>query len=544
MADNEYLRFLQTLKTEDISSGVRKIANVVLGNLDDLQPLGTAQSQRVKKIAKLASETWPELSENIEDLPNEKGNSNDFIKRLKSIKVGPFRGFAKEETLSLNSSLVLIYGPNGTGKSSFCEALEYGLLGSVEEAQIKRFANQPNYFKNAHVNKFASPFIVGINESDQEVNVSPNEALYRYCFIEKNRIDNFSRIAAQAPAKQTELISSLFGLDSFYSFVKNFSREIYSRHLDLEGQKGLELKEKQKEIEIYANNIEDNEQLLTSQSAAEAELAHKFKPGTTFEQLVIALGTDDTPGEIQALEAELQDKHSAPTGLTLGALESAKDEVESSYQKLTAKAVELSNASEGLSFKQLYEALLDLEEVSGDNCPSCKAPLADVIKNPFELAKSELGKLGHLAQLELEHEQLKTSFTKAINSIFSILQTCASIKSKGINPLDHYLVENKATLDWAWWKNLESGSQQGASHWLLLKEQVQKLEELDIAINKANHERAAKQAKLSELRKFKESVIELQAKRKVIDERTEKSKAMITDFDETNKCKRRANYIY
>ncbi|MGF3860388.1 AAA family ATPase [Salmonella enterica] len=37
---------------------------------------------------------------------------------------------------------MLIYGPNGTGKSSFCEALEYTLLGNVAEAESKRFRNQ------------------------------------------------------------------------------------------------------------------------------------------------------------------------------------------------------------------------------------------------------------------------------------------------------------------------------------------------------------------------------------------------------------------
>jgi DNA sulfur modification protein DndD len=123
MAKNEYLRFLQTLKVEEVSSGVRKIANLVIDHLDEIQLLGTAQGKRAKKIAELASKNWDELSDVIKDIANEVGEVDEGVKQLKSIKIGPFRGFAKEETLNLYSSLVLIYGPNGSGKSSFCEAL-------------------------------------------------------------------------------------------------------------------------------------------------------------------------------------------------------------------------------------------------------------------------------------------------------------------------------------------------------------------------------------------------------------------------------------
>ena len=73
--------------------------------------------------------------------------------------VGPFRGFSKPEHFDLDSNLVLIYGPNGTGKSSFCEALEYCLLGNVEDAENKRFRNQVEYLKNAHVNRFLAPIL-------------------------------------------------------------------------------------------------------------------------------------------------------------------------------------------------------------------------------------------------------------------------------------------------------------------------------------------------------------------------------------------------
>lgn len=537
MIENEYLRFLQTLNAEEVSSGVRKIANLIIEHLDEIQPLGTAQGRRAKKIAALASKNWNELLDVIKDVADDVGTVDETVKQLKSIKVGPFRGFSKEETLNLYSSLVLIYGPNGSGKSSFCEALEYGLLGSVEEAQSKRFANQPNYLRNAHVNRFVDPVIKGVNSKNEETLIIPNESLYRFCFVEKNRVDSFSRIAAHAPAKQTELISSLFGLDNFHDFVRNFSREIDERHIDLVGQKSLQLKNKQQELNTHNQTIKDNKQSIIDLEVLEAELANKFKAGTTFAQLVVLLGTEETPGEIQDLEVELQNKQPSVTGLTERSLEANKMEVESAYKKLAAKLAELSDASEGLSFKQLYSALLDLQEVSGEKCPACKTPLIKVERNPYELAKEELEKLGHLAQLEKDREDLETQFKKAIMSVHRIIKACVEqIEIEGnVNPLSICLLEDEAKLEWSWWQALEPDREDMSSHWYLLKDQVKKLEQRDIALNRVNQEREPKQKRLSELRKFKEEVIKLEAKRKALEEGVKKAQVAIDAFAEENK---------
>ena len=75
---------------------------------------------------------------------------------------------------------------------------------------------------------------------------TPNESLFRFCFVEKNRIDSFSRIAAQAPAKQTELIATLFGLETFAEFVRNFTSEVAGQYIDLYGQLAFRLAQNNK----------------------------------------------------------------------------------------------------------------------------------------------------------------------------------------------------------------------------------------------------------------------------------------------------------
>ena len=180
MIESEYLRFLRTLDSDEVLLGVRKLANLVLANLDELASLGTYQGQRVKKMVALAQGNWDALSIDIQSLPEMTAEKTSPIAQIKSMAVGPFRGFSRQEIFDLESRLVLIYGPNGTGKSSFCEALEYSLLGNVAEAESKRFRDQGDYLKNAHVNRFATPVVIGLNEQGDEVEVEANEELFRF----------------------------------------------------------------------------------------------------------------------------------------------------------------------------------------------------------------------------------------------------------------------------------------------------------------------------------------------------------------------------
>ncbi|EJO3860690.1 hypothetical protein NRI58_000926 [Vibrio parahaemolyticus] len=94
MIKNEYLRFLQTLNAEEVSAGVRKVANLVFSNFEEVYPLGTTQGKRVKKVASLASNQWANLSDVIAEVTYETGNAGKMFKQLKSIEIGPFRSFA------------------------------------------------------------------------------------------------------------------------------------------------------------------------------------------------------------------------------------------------------------------------------------------------------------------------------------------------------------------------------------------------------------------------------------------------------------------
>ena len=51
--------------------------------------------------------------------------------RLINLKVAGIRGFNIEQEFELDDDLVIIYGPNGQGKTSFAEIIEYLFFGTI-----------------------------------------------------------------------------------------------------------------------------------------------------------------------------------------------------------------------------------------------------------------------------------------------------------------------------------------------------------------------------------------------------------------------------
>ena len=530
----EYLRFLQTLNSTAVPTDIRKLANLVLTHLDELVPLGTQQGQRVKRMVELAQASWDTLNAEIQPLFEQSEEQTLSISQLKSMAVGPFRGFARQEAFDLASRLVLIYGPNGTGKSSFCEALEYGLLGNVAEAESNRFRDQRDYLKNAHVNHFTAPVIIGLNEQGDDVAIQANETLYRFCFVEKNRIDSFSRIAAQAPAKQTELISTLFGLDSFNEFVRNFTAEIDIRYIDLTGVKAAELSTKRQELAGYEQQILTNNAELQKLDAEEQVLANQFCEGFTFSQMDMELnGYGQNIGTIQQLETELQQPQANKSNLSVAALQALCSSIASSFSELTTKKQVLTSVSQQVSFKNLYDAVVQLQTSGSVQCPACKTPLNQVTINPYVHACEELKNLQHLADLQQAVQQQQKNITQGLLALSQIVNTCLSFLQQ--RDVRYNLRLPLGTQpDHEWWNFLNERLQDNSTPLEYIQAQVYHLEQADIAIDQASLIRATKQNELSSLRSFKEQITVLQTRRHTAQTGIKDSQQTIINFDTEN----------
>jgi len=533
MIHSEYLRFLQTLNTDAISEDERKVANLVLENLDVLVPLGTHQAQRLKAVVPLAQAGWDNLESVIKPPPDDLSIHKSQITQLKSLKVGPFRGFSREETFDLTSNLVLIYGPNGTGKSSFCEALEYSLLGNVAEAESKRFRDQQRYFKNAHVGRFSQPVLSGLTDQGEEIAVTADDALYRFCFVEKNRIDNFSRIAAQAPAKQTELISTLFGLDSFSDFVRKFTAEIDPKYIDLTGQKATLLAQKRQALEGAKQQIAIHNAELVKINTDEQVLASNYREGIDFSQLVLEVhGNSEIVGSISRIESEVQQPITIKSSLSLATLDELGRNIASHLNEHIALQQELAGASQQISFKNLYNAVIQVQKSSPNNCPACKTPLEQVVVNPFTHSSEEMQKLQHLAVQQSKLQLVEQKVNQELLSLAQIISTCFSRFSP--NVLTQYQASPSIQENTEWWNSLQQPMPDGFTAWQHLHSQVKQLEDADKGIDQAVQLRAEKQAELNRLRDLSRNITLLITRRQTADQSLLNAQQIINRFDIEN----------
>lgn len=179
---SEYHGFLTYLEQREVHDDVRRFAHLILDHLHTLAEFGSTRRARSKRLV-------PLVVDNLAQAPIAYAGGVDgpdatpSLERLHQLEVGPFRGFMQRETFDLSHDITLVYGANGTGKSSFFEAIEMAMLGLISEAQAKR-VDQREYCNNARLRRHVAPVLSARGANGAEV-VRPDESEYRFCFVEK-----------------------------------------------------------------------------------------------------------------------------------------------------------------------------------------------------------------------------------------------------------------------------------------------------------------------------------------------------------------------
>ena len=75
-------------------------------------------------------------------------------RRLRKLVIDNFRGIGRKISLGLDADVVVIYGPNGTGKTSIFDAIEWGITGQVERLQRKPIKDTETKVKDVLINVF------------------------------------------------------------------------------------------------------------------------------------------------------------------------------------------------------------------------------------------------------------------------------------------------------------------------------------------------------------------------------------------------------
>jgi len=121
--------------------------------------------------------------------------------KLKQVKITGFRGFNKECPINLDADVVLIYGLNGTGKSSLTEALEWLFFGDISRRKLSPCRSEyqyEEYLRNLFYKGPDNPFV----EVEGELNgktvkikkelITEKQAKY---YIDGDEVDNLSQLS-------------------------------------------------------------------------------------------------------------------------------------------------------------------------------------------------------------------------------------------------------------------------------------------------------------------------------------------------------------
>ncbi len=371
----EFKRFL-TKSAPTLSEHEKKLANLILEGFDEIAAVGTSGGRRGKVLAKLIVEKGDATLPALEIVADEATANEGEVVRLTKVEVEHFRGFSEKHTFEFKKPYTFVYGPNGTGKSSLCEALEYGLLGSIHEADSKRIPVS-DYIRNATSRKSSQPVLYGDTAKEKGVAVKADPRSFEFCFIEKNRIDGFARVAANTPAAQQARLAVLFGLEEFNGFATQFNESL-DPYLDCVGKKGKDLADRAKGIAGHRAILEG---LPVKAKAAEtrgAALLVKHTDCKDLEEIKVALtGLEGNGGKQKANNTEigrLQNLKTAADPGTDGILADAEGLLRLIKEKVESEEF-LGQYKNQLSLRDLYGAILGNRERFGNECPACASEL-------------------------------------------------------------------------------------------------------------------------------------------------------------------------
>jgi recombinational DNA repair ATPase RecF len=528
---SEYQRFLKYLDARDVADDTRRLASVVYDHLDALAEVGATRRARSTRLVPLAVR----LLENAalrRGAEFQAGHDAPPAFRLQQLTVGPFRGFMAQETFDLSHDITLVYGANGTGKSSFCEALETAMLGTISEAVAKRVDLQ-QYCNNARLRRHIRPVLTTRVGDAPPAALAADEVEYRFCFIEKNRLDDFARIAARTPGDQRQLIATLFGVDQFSEFVHGFNQSL-DESLTLEGPLALRLKIRRDQLAASDQVIKAFPEKVRTQEGAEAALAEQIRPGQDYSAACAwLLGAGEEIGRLAAIQALLDKPAPAIQDVTRERLQSSLLERQRLVELVNDATLKLGQRANDVSFAQLYEAVSALSE-GATVCPACGTDLALVHENPFERATRGLKELAELATLQKElrghqdghAEALRALRAEMVRAVAAARTACSGELQAANLPV----LPDKPADDWfAEWQAGEP------SAWARLLALVDSVETVDTEARRVIAARAGHVEERQKLDPLRLSVERLRTQRQTLHDEFDAAQAVIARFEEANK---------
>lgn len=117
--------------------------------------------------------------------------------RIHKLTAQGFRGFNNKQQIALDSNVILVYGLNGAGKSSFTEALEWLFFGEISRQRLSRCRSEyqyEEYLRNLFYDGSETPYVeIEGFLADKKIvlrkEITPTKERY---FVNGKEVSNFS----------------------------------------------------------------------------------------------------------------------------------------------------------------------------------------------------------------------------------------------------------------------------------------------------------------------------------------------------------------
>lgn len=325
---------------------------------------------------------------------------------LDYLQIKNFRGFGelgpddKGTLLQFSKIKNIFYAPNGGGKSSLCEALEFATTGHIKEAD-RRKTKLRQYI--ARGTGKASLTLMGANKKPIARSLT-----WSSCFIDRNRLQEFSLLGSKdTGSAESDVIATLFGLEELQEvvsrFVKpeNFNLKTFQRPDLTEALAPLE-REKARLTEQRHTHTMDvasiNSQVCGSLGL---EIEQQYAVRARFARLVRLT-------ELKIRKSEQLKLAKPPFVVPMKRIHRSAGIARRLLLRKSQIEAELLRNATAINYTAVYEAIQTIEKMeAGDSCPACSTPLHSAAENPFEKARRELQKLGALEQLKIAQRRIE-----------------------------------------------------------------------------------------------------------------------------------------
>lgn len=353
--------------------------------------------------------------------------------RLGRLRARNFRGFGclndedKGTQIIFNEFNNIFYAPNGGGKTSLCEAIEFQVTGSIKES-IRRKEKIADYIRRGEGRPTLSLH-------DIHGEIFPKTVALSSCFIDRNRLQEFSLLGSKdTKFEQGDVLALLLGLEDLDELIRRFVQPVNFNLNSIRLQSHQDrLTNLDQAIRLHSEGRRSaQEEILTKKSyiAELLDLSVYTAGGIHLRRNYFNALLKHR--EKKLLEAVAESKIHIMRKERIAALFRKIRHTLEQHQK--AKATLIDNAS-SVHYEAIYNAIERFGEAVQEKseCPACLTSLDKTTTNPFQTASAELQKLQSISSTNTRIRTLEKSLASYLILLRPSVQQIEQNKQEGVD---------------------------------------------------------------------------------------------------------------